>query len=245
MHIHAPALRSRVPRVLAAAALVLLSAGALQAQGDRAARLLSDRPAPRRDCRIAERPDPLPALGQIADSVALAAGVATYAQQNPAAEGSPFSLYSILFAVDGTVERVAPIESTVPEAQAEALHALVRQSIRRQSVGGFSVRLRVEPGAAQPLRVGASETCPPTTNTFLGLDTNFGTRTFNLRPVRVQAAIAADGAVKGVELLNTSGNDEVDRWVEHSVARWKFTPALVDGIATAVTHIEQVRIRTR
>lgn len=230
-------------RGLAVGALLAATAPAA-AQGDRAAKLLTDRPAPRRECRIADRPSPLPSISQLADSATLAAGVAQYAAEFPV-QGGMFAVYSVAFDKDGAVERVAPVDYMLPRDREEALRAIVRGALKPQARGGFTVRLRVEHEETTLFRVGFSETCPPALNTRFELGAPAMENLTSPRPIRLELFIDAEGHVGDIRVASSSGNEDIDRWVSETVSRWRFGPGLVDEQAVGMDHIHTIRLRAR
>lgn len=233
-------------------AAVLLCAGVLAAQPAHAQRardplLLSDRPAPREGCATARLPTPLPTVGALTDSAALKQAVDAFARENPISGGKMFAVYSVAFGSDGRVARVAPIDYLLPRDLEHELTALVRQSVRAQREGHpWSVRLRVEPGSEPALRVGRSEVCPARSTTSFHLLTQAMDPTANPpRPLRVRVSVRENGSIAGIHLLRSSGDNEMDRWVEQSLIDRRYNPEIVDGVAVPVEREEEVRIRYR
>ena len=233
-------------------AAVLLCAGVLAAQPANAQRardplLLSDKPAPREGCAVSRLPNPLPAVAALADSAALKQAVDAFAQKYPIREGKMFAVYSVAFGADGRVARVAPIDWFLPLEREQELTALVRQSVRAQREGQpWSVRLRVEPGAEPALRVGRSEVCPARSTTRFHLLTQAMDPTASPPlPLRVRVSVTENGQIAAINLLRSSGNNELDRWVEQSLIGRRFNPEIVDGVAVPVEREEEVRIRYR
>jgi hypothetical protein len=239
--------RARTPRVLlAAAALAAASVTAAAAQNDRAALLLSDRPAPRRSCEVEMRPRALPTISQLADSAALMEAVTRFAEQFRLREGTLFALYSLVFDRDGNVERLAPLEYRMPQGHAESFAALVRQHIRRQERGGFSVRLRVEPTGNPAFLVGRSERCPPEPTTSFELTAPaMAGPVSRPSPIRLRVWVTPEGTPGTINVMGSSGSSELDRWVRDSLARRRFRPGLLDGVPVAMEYEGTVRIRTR
>jgi TonB family protein len=234
-------------------AAVLLCAGAFAAQPANAQRardplLLSDKPAPREGCAVARLPNPLPSVGALADSAALTQAVDEFARKYPLRDGQKmFAVYSVAFGADGQVARVSPIDWFLPRDREQELTGLVRQSVRAQPAGQpRSVRLRVEPGAEPALRVGRSEVCAArSTSRFELLTQAMEASTTAPLPVRVRVSVRESGEIAAIHILRSSGDRELDRWVEQSLLRRRYTPELVDGVAVAVEREEEVRIRYR
>jgi TonB family protein len=230
---------------LLAGTLLLAAAGTAEAQNSRADRLLSDKPAPsRRACRIGALPRQLPTLAQLADSAQLTAAVAAYAQRFPVRDGKLFALYSITFDARGTPTQVRNVDYFLPEGQAETLATLVRTSLRSQPAGGFTMRLRVEPGGSPVFRMGWSESCAPASRMSFSLTAPAAAGVQGPpAPVRLRIFVDAEGRVGDTSVLSSSGSSELDRWVEEYVRSYQFAPGLVDGIPTAMDHEQTIRIR--
>ena len=243
----------RFPALTRGTALgALLCAGtfaALPAHAQRARDplLLSEKPAPRDGCSVSRLPTPLPELGALADSAALAQAVDAYGREYPIRDGKMFAVYSVAFAADGSVERVSAIDYLLPMEREPELTATVRRSVRAQRPGKpWSVRLRVEPGAAQNLRVGRSEVCPARSTTRFELTSNaLSPDGGSPQPVRVRVVVREDGRIAGIHLLRSSGDRELDRWVEQTLLGRRYHAQIVDGVAVPVEREEEVRIRYR
>jgi protein TonB len=57
--------------------------------------------------------------------------------------------------------------------------------------------------------------------------------------VSLRLVVAADGIVRRVEVLRGSGHEVLDRAAVDAAARWRFRPALRNGVAVAAV-LEQV-----
>ncbi|HYH81245.1 MAG TPA: TonB family protein [Longimicrobium sp.] len=232
--------------ILPLAAALLLPVAHVQAQS-RAEQLLSDRPPARQGCVVANTPGRLPTLPQLADSAALATAVADFARRHPLADGrTMFALYSIAFNAEGGVERVKELDYLLPQGQSDAFEGLVRAALVRQAPGkSWSLRLRIEPGAATVFRVGRSERCEPESGTRFRLTVPSLQSGASLTSLRLRVVVEPNGQVSNVQLLRRSGNDEVDRWVEETLRGRRFQPGLVDGVAVQMETDETVQINTR
>ena len=234
-------------------AAVLLCAAVIAAQPASAQRardplLLSDKPAPREGCAVSRLPNPLPAVGALADSAVLKQAVDAFAQKYPLRDGlKMFAVYSVAFGADGQVARVSAIDWFLPQDREQELTGLVRQSLRAQPAGRpWSVRLRVEPGAEPALRVGRSEVCAARSTTRFELVTSVtDASAVSPPPVRVRVAVRESGEIAAIQLLRTSGDREMDRWIEQSLLNRRYNPELVDGVAVQAEREEEVRIRYR
>jgi hypothetical protein len=235
-------LRSILAASLLASALLPAAA---RAQNSRASQLLSDRPPTRESCVINSQPRSLPSVVQLADSAALAAGVAEYARQYPISGDQPmFALYSIGFGDHGAVERVKAIEYFLPREKEAELTGLVRASLRQQN-GPVNVRLRIEPGAAATFRVGRSERCPPQSNMRFNLTAPALAPTGSPPNIVMRTLVGPDGGVLGQQMLRRTGSAELDMWVENALARRNYQPGLIDGTPVQMEVEETVRIRAR
>lgn len=221
------------------------AANPITAGVNRPALLLTDKPPPREGCRIVHEPSPLPSLGEVADSAALAAAVSSFAQRHPLRDGSMRALYSLQFDASGRVNQLAAIDYWLPQGQAETFAALVRQHLRRQAGGPFSIRLRIEPTAAPMFRMGRSELCPPEARTRFKLTAPAAFPLDRPQPVRVRVLVDAKGRVRGTNVVSSSGSAELDRWVMESLQRHEFTPALLDGVPVEMEYTEMVQIQAR
>jgi hypothetical protein len=223
-----------------------LAAIPAHAQRRRDPLLLSDKPAPRQGCTVSQRPSPLPALATLADSAALSAAVEMFARRHPIADGKMFAVYSVAFTADGNVERVAPVDYWLPQGMEPDVNALVRQSLKAQRPGAaWSVRVRFDADSTVTFRVGRSETCPPRATTRFELVTPAVSQTRPPTPVLARVLVGADGRVRSLSLVRTSGEPELDRWVHDNLLRHAFTPGLVDGVAVEMARDEEVRIQHR
>jgi protein TonB len=61
--------------------------------------------------------------------------------------------------------------------------------------------------------------------------------------VVVRMQIGPDGLVSGVEVLQTSGYPRLDQAAVSAVARWRFTPAVEDGLPVASAQVLALRFR--
>jgi TonB family protein len=229
------------------AAVLLATVCEVRAQGDREARLLSSRPAPRGNCSIVSAPRPLPAVAELADSVQLAADVGSFARQYDIGEGdSVYVLFTLAYGEGGRLERIVPIEGRHPAGQAEVFTGIVQRTLRLQARGGWSVRLRIEVSGAPVFRIGNSERCPPDERVrFRLVSSAFASQQRRPGPVRLRAWVTPEGAVGSIDILSSSGNRELDEWVRNSFARYRFGPGLLDGIPVAMEHEQTVRVQAR
>lgn len=152
-----------IPRVLVAlAALALPACAALRPSSVYAPEeLLSDAP-PRpldRTCRVSPLPEVLPAADALLDSAAFAAAAADAWR----AAGSPAGhvLLALRYDAQGVNVRRDVLEHRVTDALADALQGLAFAHRRHGDAaeGEWSVRLRVDLGAAPRVRVGRTEVC--------------------------------------------------------------------------------------
>lgn len=238
-------MKSTRATALLACALALAAVPA-NAQRPRDPQLLSERPAPRDGCAIARHPGNLPTPAALADSAALARALAAFAQEYPIRDGKMFAVYSVAFAADGRVERVAPIDYWLPEGREPELNAVVRSAIRAQRPGrAWSMRLRVEPASEPVIRAGRSEVCEPRSTTRFELTHPALAQGKQPDPMRVRVHVGTQGQVRSIEVLRGSGESEVDGWVERTLLSRSFLPGLVDGVAVDMARDEEVRIRYR
>ncbi len=235
-------------RGMALGALVCALAFAAPANAQRARdpQLLSDKPAPRDGCVTVKQPGTLPSADMLVDSAALAQSMAKFAHDFPIRDGKLTALYSVAFAADGSVERVAPIDYWLPQGEEPQLTAMVRQSIRPQRAGArWSVRLRVEPAAQTVFRVGRSEVCHPRSTTRFELTAPALSGLQAPSPIRVRATVGTHGEIRNLQIVRSSGEAELDRWVHDSLLSRSFEPGLVDGVPVMMEHDQDVRLRFR
>lgn len=231
---------------LGALACALAFAAPADAQRARDPQLLSDKPAPRDGCTTARQPGTLPAVGVLADSAALALSMSKFAQDYPIRDGKLTALYSIAFAADGSVERVVPIDYWLPQGEEPQFTALVRQSIRPQRAGSpWSVRLRVDPAAETVFRVGRSEVCQPRSRTRFELNAPVMAGLQAPAPIRIRAVVGTQGEIRSLQLLRSSGDAELDRWVHDSLLSRRYEPGLIDGVPVMMQREDDVRVRAR
>lgn len=234
--------RARAARAILAVLLLAASAGVAQAQS-RADRLLSDKPAPRRGCRILATPNPLPSVAQLADSARLAQAMTAYAREFPVRDGSVFGVYSLSFDASGALERIVPVDYWLPQERVATFQQLIREAALPQQRGAFSVRLRVVPGEQPSFRVGYSEVCPPDSRMSFSLTAPALALIREPQPVRLKMFVGEDGRLVNLSVATSSGDPEIDRWVEATVLRYQFAPGLVDGTPVAMEHEQMVRVR--
>ena len=59
--------------------------------------------------------------------------------------------------------------------------------------------------------------------------------------VVVRSLIDADGSVRQVELLETSGSEHLDSAALNAAAGWSYEPAMLDGLPIAVWHAHPIK----
>lgn len=204
----------------------------------------ADGPSPRRGCGPMREPRRLPGLAQLADSAALTQAVAEFARQNPiAGDSTPYGLYSLTVGVGGRVESLRPLGYWLPRSQVDAFGQLVGSHLRPREVAPGTVRLRVEPGETPVFRVTQSVHCPAEVRTRFEIRSdNPGVPKQQPQPVRVRVRVAPDGRVSTVH-VRSSGELEIDTWVQATLQRGSALPALVDGIPTEMEVETDIRVR--
>jgi TonB family protein len=230
---------------IAVFAVLFAACSAVTATVDRSALLFTNEPPPRPGCKIIYQPGALPALSQLADSAALITAVTQYAEEHPLNDGELRAVYSVGFDASGRVQRVKPIDYWLPQGEADAFTQLVRRHLRPQLRESGSVRLLLEPGSDPVARVGRSERCPPVSGSTFHLTAPAVVQLEKPRPMRVRLRVSERGDVVGQNVLSSSGNEELDRWVVGILERYEFAPGLIDGEAVAMDHEETVQIQTR
>ncbi|HEU4454333.1 MAG TPA: energy transducer TonB [Longimicrobium sp.] len=237
-----PRISGRRPAGFVPLALALLAAtpDGAEAQTDRRSIFLSDRRAPRPDCRPSPRPGRLPALDVLADSAALTAGIDSLAMQYRQARDTSFVLLSVsLDAREGAAERVREIEYFIPREMIEPLKALVSRTIRPQRAGGY-LRLRIHPGTRRVL-IGRSEVCEPRGPDRMSVQPLAGHDLSQVSQMSFRVLVDPDGRPRSVSPSRGSGNRAVDAYVVRWLQQSRFAPGLVDGVATEMQYEQDVR----
>ncbi len=245
---------SRTAAAVAGLALLAACAGAADPSGtqlatrsSRESLYLSSRPAPRENCRPAPVPARLPALSELADSAALVAAIGRYAEQHgfSAARDTTYTLFSVGYAPDGRVERVRGIEWWMPEGTVDPLAVIVGQHLRPLAAGPGSVRLRVRPDARPEIEVGRSQVCRPASGASFHLNGPAINPLSKPQPILLRIRVSPAGRVIGSQLLRSSGEEELDRWVRSLVDRYEYAPGLVDGIPVEMEYEQTIQIQAR
>ncbi len=239
---------SRVPGRRAAGvlalALALLGAaaapGEASAQRDRRATYLSDREAPRGDCRQSPRPGRLPTLDALADSAALMAGIETLAMEYRTTQDTTFVLLSVWLTDEGTVDRVQEIDYYVAREMIEPLKALVSRTLRPQRGGGY-LRLRIHPGTRRVL-VGRSEVCLPRGPDRVNVRRPEISGRDIYQAFRARIIVNPDGRALSVTPARSTGDESINVFIIRMLQSSSYTPGLVDGIATQMQYDQDVRI---
>jgi TonB family protein len=143
------------------------------------------------------------------------------------------------------VERLKAIDYWLPQGQEQAFAALVRPHLRPQPGGPTNLRLRVQPGSTPMLQVGRSELCPPESRTQFRLTAPATAQLQKPQPVRARIHVDAQGQAQSIQVLSSSGDRELDRWVTEILQRHTFSPGLIDGTPVAMDYEETVQISAR
>ena len=243
----------RLLAALAAALSLPACAGVQSGAEPVPAALLSDAPtaAPDRRCRVAEEPVELPSANALVDSAALAAAVAE--AWRAAGQPAGHVLLAMRFDGQGTNVRRDVIEHRLAPEMASALQELVFTH-RRQGAPAereWSVRLRVDLGAAPVMRVGRSEVCQPKpreASATLGggpvgsigrvwgdmrdgwaVSTTTTTSPHEQSTVWVRVALDARGNVTDVRVERSLARAGAETRLLHYVRSVSFFPATEDG----------------
>jgi hypothetical protein len=237
-------IRSRRAAGFCALALALLGAAAAPtdaaAQRNRREIFLTDRPAPRSDCRQSPRPGRLPTLDVLADSAALIAGIESLAMEYRTTQDTSFVLLSIWLTSEGTVERVKEIDYYVPTPMIEPLKALVARTIKPQRGGGY-LRMRIHPGT-RLVQIGRSEVCEPQGPDRVNVRRSATSARGSWQVYSARIQVNADGRAISVTTSRSSGEDGIDTFVVGMLQRARYAPGLVDGIATQMQYDQDVRM---
>lgn len=207
--------------------------------------LLSSRPAPREQCGIMWKPRTLPALSQLLDSTALRSGVSQVAMQRGMTDPTTFVTFSIGIDRDGMVERLEPIDWYAPDGWAYALQSVIREHMKKQPGGDYSVRLRIDGGDIPRIRLGRSELCRPQSRHSFEVRAPALNGPVRPDPVQLLVHVDSKGRIAGTRVLRSSGDAELDRWVEKHLQRATYAPALIDGVPVAMSYEQTVRFKSR
>lgn len=208
-------------------------------RGDRRAMYLSDRAAPRGDCRQSPRPGRLPTLGALADSAALMAGIESLAMEYRTTEDTSFVLFSVWLTGEGTVDRVQEIDYYVAREMIEPLKALVSRTIKPQRGGGY-LRMRIHPGTRRVL-VGRSEVCEPQGPDRVNVRRPQIAGRDSYQLFRARILVNAEGRPISVTATRNSGDPSIDDFVVRMLQSARYGPGLVDGIAAQMQYEQDVR----
>jgi len=240
--------RGAVPFMAAALAFHAHSAAAQRGAHaeERLAVLLSDRPMPRSNCRIESRPNPLPAVNAIVDSVALDGKLREYAVAKHMDQGSDARvLVSLGWDAHGTSIRARPFDWYVPEGVGEEIGAAVRSVVRPQR-GVMNVRLRVGFVEGKPtFRVGRSEVCQPQGLERINIIAPALEQVEAPHDVRVRVTVGPQGAMLGSTLIGSSGQRYWDDEVMRLVNSATFNPGIIDEGMETMDYEATIRFRAR
>lgn len=235
---------------LALAAAAAFSSGAAAQHGgraaDRAAVLLSDRPAPREGCRIEARPNPLPAVDAVVDSAALDARLRAYLPTQHMEHGSDMHvLVSLGWDGRGNPTRARPFDWFVPQGVGDELGAIVRATVRNQR-GAANVRLRIDFAEGVPAyRLGRSEVCLPQGLERVNILAPAVAQIDAPHDVRVRVTVGAQGQMMGSQLVGSSGQRYWDDEVMRMVSSARFAPGIVDEAPETMDYEATIHFRSR
>lgn len=235
-----------MPVRLAASAIALSSAAtSLTYGGDAEHRRVS---AIRADeCRPAPTPILLPAFDQVVDSVALTQSMAEHLNS-----AVPMGvLLAVRFGKNGSLERVAMLESTVPADSAQPVALAVASFVRSQPPGSvWGVRLWVEIGPTMSFGVARSQICEPVLMDSPQLGRNVITVNASeldeLRhagPLTVRVLVSDRGQVLRAVVTRGSGSNLHDDVLMRDARSLRFRPGTLDG--APIEMWQEIRVATR
>lgn len=219
-------------------ALALLLAGCASSH---AGEVLQLGPKPlAKNCMAAMLPDPLPTSAQLVGNTSLAA-----AFDSAGVTGPGVLLASLSFGPGGTVMSARRLDGTLPDAQTSSVLTLLREQARPMpALANTSLRLLVRRSDSLALTIGRSEYCEPQVTSSPGT----GTFTTKVRvsgpggapePVLISQSafrvlVDERGRTAKVELLQSSGNTDLDQQMFSGLWGTTYRPATMDGEPRAV-----------
>lgn len=222
-------------------------AGVGPAASPAAASALED-PGPRRkECRPAPAPARLPALSALTDSAAFMRAVREFTERHHLSAGtdSTYVLYTVAFGPTGAVERVKDIRWWMPDGTVDELAGIVRKHLRRQPGGPWSVRMRVRPRQEPEVVLGRSEMCLPVSHTRFSVTAPAAFPVNRPLPMLMRIRVSPSGRVLSTQVLRSSGEEELDRWVRNLVERYEHAPGTLDGVPVDMEYEHTIQIQAR
>ena len=65
------------------------------------------------------------------------------------------------------------------------------------------------------------------------------------QPILLRIRVSAAGRVVGAQVLRSSGEEELDRWVRSLVERYEYAPGLIDGLPVDMEYEQSIQIQAR
>ena len=106
-----------------------------------------------------------------------------------------------------------------------------------------TVRLRLILGETPAARIEQSQVCPAEIRGRFQLRTGTPQQRRTQPTLRVRARVAADGSILSAQILRSSGDMEIDQWVQSALSAGSAVPGLVDGIPTLMDAEQEIRVR--
>ena len=180
-------------------------------------------------CRPAERPNKLPSVESLLDS---AEAASAFASRPLPATGVLFSIVSVM----DSVQVVRLIEPATVDSFPQALGVFRRTLDPQRADEPWAVRVRVRPGGA--MAVERAQYCAPEMissaqeiNRFdLYAEDRLATTGGHPVRVTVQLSLSELGDVTRMDIVRSSGIQDLDTQIAQSFARQKFLPALLDSV---------------
>lgn len=219
-----------------AALALLLTVACASGSPDRAAVLLTNAPSPEgRLCHVATNPVALPSTGVLVDSAGLINDVRVGKGGR-----TGYVLLSLRFDEQGHPVWVRMIENNLGSDQPQAVENLVSRMLRPQAPApSWSVRLKVLVDTVPRLQIGRSELCPAVASGTVEITTRqvvsgraLATLREPARPprtTRFEILVDTAGRLLDSKLLETSGDDDVDRRFQAALQTRQLRPTLLDG----------------
>lgn len=213
--------------VLATTGLLVSCAGGSGSRSE----LLSDwRPPGGQSCSVPAAPARLPPASDLVDPARLQESVVRAVDRR-----SGYALFSLVQDTTGAWQRVAVIESDLPEAEQERLTEVLRPQLRESP--HRLLRLRLDLGDPVRMAVGRQEHCAPALRNADEINrrlVDIGTHYPRQATVVVRVRVHTDGTPGDFEMVRGSGDARINEDVLSVVRHMRFHPALHDRIPVEV-----------
>lgn len=180
---------------------------------------------------VSKEPRSLPPPSAVVDREALQRALANAAQAH---EG--YALFSLVYDTAGTWERVAIIESDLPETEQQRLAEALRSNLVTPP-SARALRLRVELRNGVRLAVGRRQVCLPELSNraeIRRMVASVAVRYGGRASVVLRIRVLEDGTPGEVVIDRSSGDPRLDAEIVHVAQHMRFHPALDDRVPVAV-----------